>query len=182
MEAEIRKTNYTTRGKCPYLLTDWDATYTAGGHCPLRTRCEVWSQATQSMSRYSRKTNNATGVKWPYLLIDWEAPYTSCRHSALCTRYEVWVTRRHRLSKETCTSYLKIVIRIPNTLHSTLTFVWLGLCIGSSTDLCSVQSTQHVKQVWYMVAREHHIFLVSLSLLPFNLGYGYVCLHQCKLT
>ena len=41
--------------------------------------------------------------------------------------------------------FIKIVLTLPSTLHSTLTSAWLGLAIGTMTDLRSVRITNHVE-------------------------------------
>jgi len=54
--------------------------------------------------------------------------------------------------------------------------MWLGLAVGSRMDLRSVQITGTVCGT----ARRPHF--TDISIMIVSLGYGYVWLHQCKLT
>jgi len=65
--------------------------------------------------------------------------------------------------KKKLTSFVKIVLRVPSTLHSTRTAAWLVLAIGSVTDLRSVRITHHAKNVQNMKPQNDGIFRPSLS-------------------
>jgi hypothetical protein len=61
------------------------------------------------------------------------------------------------------TSFIKIALWVPRTLHSTIASVWLDLAIGSKTDMRRVLIIKYVKQVQYAEPQEDHILLASLS-------------------
>lgn len=63
----------------------------------------------------------------------------------------------------TCTSFIKINLSIPSTLHSTCTSAYLAFGIGLRTGLCSVQIMHHIKQIQYVEPKEDHMFLASVS-------------------
>jgi len=67
------------------------------------------------------------------------------------------------LSKKTLTGFVKIVLRVPSTLHSTRTAACLVLAIGSVTDLRSVRIIYHAKNVQNAKPQNDGIFLPSLS-------------------
>ena len=72
---------------------------------------------------------------------------------------------------------MKTVLRIPSTLHSKFASIWLGLAIGSRTDLHSVRIRQYVKQVQYVEPQEDCIAVALLSSLSFNFRcrcFGYI--------
>jgi len=56
-----------------------------------------------------------------------------------------------------------MVPQFPSTLHYTFTSAWLGLAIGSRTDLRSVRVTHHVNQVQCIEPQQDRIFLAWLS-------------------
>jgi len=64
--------------------------------------------------------------------------------------------------KKTLTSFVKIVLRFPSTLHSTRTAAWLALAIGSVTDLSSVRITHHAQHAQNVKTQNDGIFLPSL--------------------
>jgi len=78
------------------------------------------------------------------------------------------------------TDSIKIVLRAPSTLHSTLASVWLGSAIGSRTEPHRVRIIQHVKQVQYVEPSEAHNVLASLSLSLLKFGHRHVRLHRRK--
>ena len=79
------------------------------------------------------------------------------------------------------TNLIKIVLRVPSTLHSTLVSVWLGSAIGSRTELHSLIII-HVKQVQYVEPSQAHNVLASLSLSLLKFGHRQVRLHRRKQT
>ena len=58
---------------------------------------------------------------------------------------------------------IKIFLRFPSIIYSTLASVWLGLTVGSKKDIGSVGITHDLEQVQYVEPQEDHICLVTLS-------------------
>ena len=54
-------------------------------------------------------------------------------------------------------------LMVPSTSHSTVTSVWLGLAIASSTGLRRERMKHRATQVQYVKSQEEHIFLTSVS-------------------
>jgi len=61
------------------------------------------------------------------------------------------------MGQKTHRSFIKLILRVPRTVHSTFANIWLG---AARTELHSVQITHHVKQVQYVEPQEDPIFLV----------------------
>jgi hypothetical protein len=74
------------------------------------------------------------------------------------------------LSKKLLTSFVKIVLSVPSTLHRTRTAAWLVLAIASVTNLRSVRITQHAKHVQNVKPQNDGIFLPSLYPSAGNFG------------
>ena len=75
--------------------------------------------------------------------------------------------------RKTRSTFIKIVLTIPSTLHNTLTSSCFGLAIGWRTDLRSGQIKCYVKQVQGVEQQEEHIFC-ALSPYTFKFEYCYI--------
>jgi hypothetical protein len=58
---------------------------------------------------------------------------------------------------------IKIFLRVPSLIYSTLTSVWLGLTVGSKKDLGSVGIICDVEQVQDVEPQEDYICIITLS-------------------
>jgi hypothetical protein len=77
--------------------------------------------------------------------------------------------------KKTLTSYVKIVLRVPSTVHGTHTAAWLALAIGSVTDLRSVRIIYHAKNVQNVKAQNDGIFsIISVIGQLWLIIFGYI--------
>jgi len=76
------------------------------------------------------------------------------------------------LLRQTHTSFIKLFLRLPSTLHSIRIAAWLGLAVSSRTDLPIMRTMHQAKQVEYVETQDDHFFLASLSPNPLNSEVG----------